>query len=273
MNRIDSDADHVAIDVFEVERIAALGWRGLDEAGLGSWPLRAAGGFTGRSNSALVLGDPPAGDWIGELQRWYAERGLPPMAQIPMPGAEPIDTALAEAGWRARDLVQFLTGDIRMVRDLSPSGRLDDMVLDDTVLDVTVRLENEPDDAWLAGYQYRGDDLPPLARRVLCQSAGQAQLCFASVRDPAAPESVLAVARGALAEGWLGITAVTVGSAHRRMGLGTRLMSELARWGADRGGRAIYLQVAADNAPALTLYAGLGFYHHHDYRYRVGPSD
>jgi len=103
------------------------------------------------------------------------------------------------------------------------------------------------------------------------QSCASRRCARAPARDGAA-DAVFAVARGAVTQGWLGVTAVTVADEHRRQRHGTRLMSELAVWGAQRGARAIYLQVAADNGPALQLYAGLGFYHHHDYRYRVGSA-
>lgn len=263
------EAAHVAVAVDEVERIAALGWRGLDEAQLGDWILRAAGGFTGRANSALVLGGPPdpGNGWLADLGKWYAERGLPPMAQVPLPGGEAIDTALADAGWRSHDLVRFLTGDITEVQ-ISTAQSLAQAT------GVISRLDAEPDPAWLAAYKYRGAALPAQARDVLLRADQDTELSFASLRDPprdGAAGAVLAVARGAVAQGWLGITAVTVADEHRRRGFGTCLMSDLAIWGARRGARAIYLQVASDNDPALALYARLGFHHHHDYRYRIGP--
>jgi hypothetical protein len=46
------------ISIPGLERAAASGWRGTEEASLGGWLLRAAGGFTGRANSALAIGDP-----------------------------------------------------------------------------------------------------------------------------------------------------------------------------------------------------------------------
>jgi len=286
---MQSEAAHVVIGVAEVERIAALGWRGLEEALLGDWLLRAAGGFTGRSNSALVLGGPPHTDlgWLSDLERWYADRGLPPMVQVLLPGGEAIDSMLAAAGWRIHDMVRFLTGDIAQVQKLaaippavSSEGRpvsklLAQGVLSSDEFGVVARIDAEPDEAWLAAYLYRGAPLPGHARRVLVRAGHGTELCFASLRKPAqdgAAEAVLAVARGALAQGWLGITAVTVADQHRRQRHGTRLMSELADWAVQRGAQAIYLQVAADNGPALALYSRLGFSHHHDYRYRVGPA-
>lgn len=263
-----SEAAHVDIGISEVEQIAALGWRGLDEAHLGGWLLRAADGFTGRANSALVLGPPPERDeWLPAIVGWYAERGLPPMVQVPLPSGEAIDAVLAAAGWRTHDMVRFLTGDIGEVRRSIAQSL--------SQASVVTRLDPEPDDAWLAAYYYRGAPLPGHARDVLVRSEVGTELSFVSVRAPADDDeagAVIAVARGALAQDWLGVTAVTVAEAHRRRGHGTSLMSALATWAADRGGKSIYLQVAADNGPALEMYSRLGFHHHHDYRYRIGPD-
>ena len=265
---------HVSIGVAEVERIAALGWRGLHEAHFGGWLLRAAGGFTGRANSALILGGPPKTDagWLSDLVRWYADRGLPPMAQVPLPGGEAIDAMLAEADWRSDVLVRFLTGDLAQVL-LAAEQALSQP--SEGRSKVVIRLDAEPDDAWLRAYKYRGAVLPGHAREVLQTAGDETELNFASLRIPE-PDGrsgeVLAVARGALARNWLGITAVTVAEGHRRRRYATRLMSHMAAWAAERGGQAIYLQVASDNTAALQLYQRLGFYHHHDYRYRIGPG-
>lgn len=262
-------APHVAIDVEDLEQIAALGWRGLEEAQLGTWLLRAAAGFTGRANSALVLGAPPVteGGWLADLVSWYAEKGLPPMAQIPLPSGAPVEAMLDAAGWRAHDHVRVLTGDIHEVQGLAAAHptQQDDLV---------VRHDSEPDRAWLTSYKYRGAALPAHAREVMRRAGPRTQLSFASLRtgENNDPGGVLAVARGAVAQGWLGITAVTVPDQHRRRGFGTKLMAHLAGWGAERGGQAIYLQVASDNSAALELYERLGFHHHHDYRYRIGPA-
>ena len=82
----------------DLERLAARTWRGLEEERLGDWLLRASGGFTGRANSALVVGDPgvPLPEAIAGVARWYQQRGLRPMAQVPLPGAERADAAFAE---------------------------------------------------------------------------------------------------------------------------------------------------------------------------------
>src|ERR687897_3928028 len=85
----------------ELERLAARTWHGLEEERHGDWLLRAGGGFTGRANSVLVVGEPAADldDAVATVTRWYTDRGLRPRAQVPMPGAERADAALAAPGW------------------------------------------------------------------------------------------------------------------------------------------------------------------------------
>ncbi len=44
-------------------------------------------------------------------------------------------------------------------------------------------------------------------------------------------------------------------------------MDALLEWGAEQGARTAYLQVLADNEPAMRLYERLGFNEHHRYHY------
>ena len=105
-----------------------------------------------------------------------------------------------------------------------------------------------------------------MARRVL---AGAREPGFAVLRDAG---RVLAIARGAVDEGWIGVTAVEVDADHRRQGLGTAVMRAILDWGLARGAVSAYLQVAEENTGALALYDRLGFARHHGYHYTVAPA-
>jgi ribosomal protein S18 acetylase RimI-like enzyme len=223
--------EHRPVDagrVIGLELLAARTWRGTEEERFGDWLLRAAGGFTGRANSVLVTGRP----------------------QVPVPGAEEADAALAAAGWERSEDVLVLTAPLAGW----PPPR------------VPVALADEPDDAWLTGYRYRGTPLPPIARQVLMAAE---RPVFASVRLRPAPAPLAAVARGVVADRRLFVTAVTVDEGARRRGLATAVMAALGAWGRNSGAGACVLQVAADNAPALALYDRLGFTEHHRYHYRL----
>ena len=75
------------ISIPDLEQAAAGGWRAPEEARLGRWLLRAAGGFTGRANSALAIGDPglPLAAALDQVGRWYQARGLPADGGRPVP--------------------------------------------------------------------------------------------------------------------------------------------------------------------------------------------
>jgi ribosomal protein S18 acetylase RimI-like enzyme len=239
--------------VDELERLAARTWRGLEEERYGEWLLRAGGGSTGRANSVLVTGAPPEPleRVVATVTRWYEERGLQPQASVPTPGGEQVDAVLDAAGWSRVEDNLVLTAPL----------------WDGPAPHVAVDLAPLPDEAWLAGYQYRGTPLPPVARAVLLNAEDPV---FASVRLDPAPAPLAAVARGAQVEDWLVVTAVTVDERYRRTGLATAVMTALGRWGWDRGARCCLLQVASSNAPAIALYRRLGFTEHHRYHYRLG---
>jgi GNAT superfamily N-acetyltransferase len=50
------------------------------------------------------------------------------------------------------------------------------------------------------------------------------------------------------------------------------VLQTLWAWGRDHGATRSYLQVGADNAAAVVLYDRLGYWVHHDYRYRTEPD-
>jgi N-acetylglutamate synthase len=250
--------------MFELELIAAAHWRGTEEEWLGHWLLRAAGGFTGRANSALALGDPPdkLDAALATVTGWYRSRGLPPMIAVPLSlgpsgAGHDLDAALAARNWATRPGAALV-----MVADLPlRASRAGVSAAHD------VRVSDEPDDDWLARYHYRGADrLPPAARNVLTSCEDQA---FVSLRDG---DDVLAIARLSVAAGWAGITAVEVHPDHRRHGLGTAVTAAAGEVAQARGVRAVFLQTEVGNAAARALYERIGFRYAHRYHYRVAPA-
>jgi GNAT superfamily N-acetyltransferase len=246
------------VDTETLERLTAAGWPALETASLGDWTLRAAGGFTGRANSVLPLGDPGCSldDACTTIVRWYGDRGLTPRFQVPLPLRGDLDDALAHRGWTAFDPVKVLVADMDAVR----------MSAERSAEAPEPMVSEQPDDRWMTTYHYRGqEEPPPVARRVL---AGGAQPVFVTLADDS---GALAVARGAVDGKWLGVTAVEVALRARRRGLGVTVVLDLLDVGRRRGARFTYLQVAEDNEPARALYEGLGFTEHHHYHYRQAP--
>ena len=247
-----------ARDQLNLERIAAKGWRArtviLSQDG---WLLRADAGWTGRANSALALRSlrRPLRDALAEVHAFYDAHGLPPRISVPLPAGSALDTALAAAGWAVVDTADVMTARLDLLSaqaqsDLEPRG---------LHLDVATAASPE----WLAACRYRGGPMPA-AGAALLQRHENAM--FASVR---AGSVVVAVARGVLDDGWLGVTLLDVDANYRRRGLASAILRRLAVEARSRGARRAYLQVAADNAAAISLYRRLGWHPHHSYVYRV----
>lgn len=250
-----SPAQKIPVD--ELERVMTSGWRALRTRILGEWVLRASDGLTRRANSALPLGDPglPPRQAVSALRDWYDEHRVTARVQAPVGVVDAeILRALEADGWidepQARS--QVLTGELGPVlRGASDGG------------DVGVRLDEQLDDAWLAAWRADDDLDREVARRLL---TNHDTVVFASIREDG---ECVAIARAAVDGRWAGLFGVEVRPTHRRRGLGRAVSLAALRWAVPHGARRAYLQVEESNAAARTLYASMGFTHHHDYGYLV----
>jgi GNAT superfamily N-acetyltransferase len=256
------------IDPAVLEQVAAHGWQPAEASRLGGWTLRAAAGFTGRANSVLPLGDPdrPFDDALVEVVRWYGARSLRARFQVPLPWAHALDAELERRGWEPLTPVHVMVADVPAAQEALGRSRaaLDPLALP---AGVSLTLASRPDDDWLATYRYRGQPLPPDGITVIAQARDP---LFVTVRDAEGP---VAVGRGALDSGWLGITAVDVVERARRRGYGRLVLRALLAKAQRRAVRFAYLQVADDNVAATALYTSAAFALHHDYVYRAVPEE
>jgi GNAT superfamily N-acetyltransferase len=168
-----------------------------------------------------------------------------------VPGVDRLGPALHERGFRAGPPVLVMVASLATVLASCPPR---------PGVPATT-LAASPSPAWLAGYRYRGGAVPASGVAVLTNSD---HAVFAEI---AADDDQWAVGRGVVERGWLGVAAVTVAEEHRRAGVGSSLLGDLARWAAGRRAHAVYLQVDAANEPAVRLYERRGFVTHHRYVY------
>ncbi|KUL37453.1 acetyltransferase [Streptomyces sp. NRRL F-4489] len=242
----------------ELEEVAARGWPALETERLGEWTLRASEGFTRRANSALALGDPgiPLPEALDRVEGWYAARGLPVLLTVPTgdSAGERLAAELAARGWPAEAHTTVRTAPLAPLADAAGDR-------------ARVLLSREPDDGWLGLYHRAGADRPAAARAVL---TGGPSVWFARV--PAPNNGTAAIGRLVVDGRWAGFSAIETDPAWRRGGLATLVMAALAERALAEGASAAYLQVEADNAPALALYGRLGFTEHHGYHYRRGVA-
>jgi GNAT superfamily N-acetyltransferase len=240
-----------AAEILALETIAAQGWRPRETFENHGWLLRGDAGFTQRANSVLPQGQlsVPLDAALDEARKWYADRGLPLAVQLPLHARRLLDAELAERGWPA-------TPDTYVY-----AARLDTLPSRATP---EIEFVAAPDDAWLA--LFRDGTAPAAARALLTRHD---RVAFAQLRRDGA---TLAIGRGTVDDGWLGITAVEVAPTARRLGHATAIMQALHGWATEQGAIRSYVQVLADNEAALSLYEHLGYWPHHAYRYRTEPA-
>lgn len=235
------------------ERAGLEAWPGIEVKWDGSWVRRAAGGYTKRANSIQCF-DPEDGEEadlrVISASSWMVIRGLKPVFRMtPLTSPELTET-LDDAGWQSvghSHLYAMPLGE----HAPDPEGRVT------TLLD--------PD--FLAAQQtLKGqNDVVMAAMRAL----------FAVMAVPAIGIVVeregVAVATGlmAIADGIVITGNVMVDPTRRRQGLGAAMMRTGLAWAKGQGATVASLNVEADNAAALALYAGLGYRHQYDYAYRI----
>jgi ribosomal protein S18 acetylase RimI-like enzyme len=227
--------------VTELELRCADAWPALVDERLGEWRLRAAGGFTGRANSAVTTGDPgrPIPAALDTTVAFAARHGIEPLAHVTV-GSE-TERLIREAGWEPAANhpggaeSQVMTGPL-------PDGEALGEVLD------------KPTRQW---WELAVGEPTAAQRHVL----GTGPLVgFGYVEGTA-------VVRGCVVDGWLHISRLAVLPEFRRRGMAQRLLATLGSWARECGADRAVLQVATHNTPATRLYEGLGFTHHHRYAY------
>ncbi|CAN5900011.1 hypothetical protein BH20ACT6_BH20ACT6_01440 [soil metagenome] len=238
--------------------VCDAGWPARTVEQLGDWRLREAGGFTGRANSALPVGDPgpPLVEALQQVEGFYARHRLPALAQV-IVGSD-LEGQLPAYGWavaRHGEGVIVQVAPVAMARRAARSRDRGYAPAGAQPVTVSDRLS----DGWARLY---GRTAAAPADAVEGVLTGPQTVGLAAIGDPP-----VAVGRGVVTGDWLGLSAVEVEPAHRRRGLARRIVDELLAWGAERGARSAYLQTMPDNAGALGLYGPYGFVTHHRYRY------
>ncbi|MDT7611197.1 MAG: N-acetylglutamate synthase [Pseudonocardiales bacterium] len=290
--------------VARLERICADAWPSVVVRPLGQWRLRAAGGFTGRANSALVVGDPglPVAEALREVRAFAVEHELAPRVQVAM--GSPWQQAITALGWTRDDThpagadVAVLVAELPGLAVPGPP-RTEPAVGDPAVGDPAGSAPTadrapgpavgEPAAADLTGWleppvpvdgvalaigeqpdedwwRLTADHPLTRAQRHVLTAPGVEYVGYGVAREPGG--EAVGVVRLAVVDGHLYVARLAVADGYRRRGLGVALMRAAAQWGMTRAGAQwCVLQVAEHNAPALGLYRRLGFRVHHRYQY------
>jgi N-acetylglutamate synthase len=230
----------------------------LKQVLLGDWLLRFADGLTRRANSVNPLHIECDGveAIVRASEPLYRAQGLPAIFRVPSLVAPALDRGLAARGYTSEGESCVLCGALAAVA---------------AAADPEVQLLSSPDAEWLAAMAaLQGHTAAQSAvyRRIVGAIAIPAR--FALLRVDGRPA---ALAYGAIHDGLLCYESVVTDPRLRRQGLARRIIGALAAWAEGSGAEGACLQVEADNAPAIALYAAFGLTTElYRYHYRRAPT-
>jgi N-acetylglutamate synthase len=241
---------------WRAERALRMAWPAVEEQACGDWLARFAPGLSRRANSANPTRSDPRNIEadIAACEALYRARRASAMFRLPTIVAPAADERLVRLNYSIEGET------VTLYAELEPQPR-----------DASVEIDTQPRAAWLAAMaalQGQTPDQAAIYARVVQSLAIPAG--FAALREDG---GWAALAFGAIHDGLICCESVVVDRNRRGRGLARRMMNALLAWGAERGARDVCLQVAADNAPALALYRGLGLRTElYRYHYRREPK-
>ena len=239
----------------------------IELAGFRAWPaaeeitdrgivLRRSAGYTKRANSANLI-HPVQGDFsarLSQCEQYFEAKGLPCIFRLPsFCEHSQFDQYLDLQGYRFVDQSLVLTRSLK--------AKAVSLVSDNVSM---ARLNIRE---WLECYSALS--INPLGNQ-------QAHIeILERISDPVCPmvllldNSPVACGLGVLSGSWLGVFDIVTGSKWRNKGYGGALVKSLLSWATEQGAENSYLQVVADNQPALRMYENLGYELAYEYWYRV----
>jgi ribosomal protein S18 acetylase RimI-like enzyme len=224
------------------------------------WLIRLSPGKAQRSRciNALQRGQLPLDILLARCKAVFEAAGLPLLVRItPFSQPHDLDDQLALRGWERFDLTQVL---IRQGLDATPfappKGQRLQAVGPAGYAEMVGHLRGSPPEQIAAHFE-----------RLAASPVPYQGFALLDGRD-----RLLACGQLALEDGLAGLYDIFTPPEWRGQGHGRTLCRSLLAHAHAQGALHAYLQVSDDNAPALGLYASLGFQLAYRYHYRREPS-
>jgi GNAT superfamily N-acetyltransferase len=251
--------------------VRAIDPRRIEEAGLNAlqtqrqlffdgWLLRLSAGKAkrARSVSAFFGSTLPLARKFAHCEGIYAQHGLAPLFRMtPFDQPRDLEAALAARGYVAFEETLVQAMPLERAPEV-PEAR-DDVLIEALSVDAFVEAAGELRGSPPQQREAHRERLQnsPLGKRGVALTAAGRVVCTAQV----AVEGELA-----------GLYDVVTAEDARGNGYATLACASLLSWAWQHGAHAAYLQVSADNAPAIAIYRKFGFSTIYAYHYRGQPG-
>jgi N-acetylglutamate synthase len=258
--RIESPPAHPGLDLRRVEEVGLNALQTQRQLFYDGWLLRISPGKARRARSvnAHFGSTLPLPEKIDYCERLYRQHGLPVLFRM-TPFVQPaaLADALAARGYVAFDTTLVQVMDLARPPDAADPEGVAIVHPAATVFADAVATLQDATPAQRDAYLERMAATPLVTRALLADCDGRA----------------VGVGTAMLEDGIAGIFSMATAADMRGRGIASALVARLLAWAWERGARHAYLQVDAENRPALAVYRTFGFTTAYTYHYCARPED
>jgi len=242
--------------ISDVEYLASHCWPAKEIERYQGWIIHWHDAVTWRANSVLPIGelsDTLTEDAIDYVINYYKERNTPAAFKITEESnPEDLDETLEEMGFQIRMITHVQTMSISELTCLDPRVGVDLLRVTDESIDSLIHRSK------------RSEFALEVRREIIHRIEGEKKIARVMIDG-----QIAGVGLGVVEEDMLGIFSIRTLPEYERRGVAWSLSCALAMWGEENGANTAFLQVEAENKPALALYSTMGFETEYTYWYRI----
>ncbi len=217
------------------------------------WVLRFADGYTNRANSVnpIYPSTISISDKIDFCEGYYVAQNLPVVFKLTPLSMQEIDGLLEKRGYEK----------------VTPTNLMTTTLTDRFTCTNSVTISEKISEIWQENYFRLNSILDNQTQTAkIIQGNIQNKVVCAMLEEDG---KVIACGLCVIERDYAGLYDIVVDSTFRSKGYGHKICTSLLNYAYQNGAKNAYLQVIADNDPAISLYKKLGFGENYQYWYRV----
>ena len=246
--------------ISDIEYLASHCWPAKEIERYQGWIIHWHDAVTWRANSVLPLGELSETileDAIDYVINFYKERNTPAAFKITEESKpEDLDETLEQMGFQTRMITHVQTMAIDELACLDPRVGVDLFRVTDDSIDTLFHRST------------RDNFALEVRREIIHRIEGEKKIARVMIDG-----QIAGVGLGVVEEDMLGLFSIRTLPEYQHRSVGWSINCALAMWGEENNAETAFLQVEAENTPALGLYRSMGFETEYTYWYRILDSE